>query len=233
MHSALSKRVVALVLVTAGIGDALARDSKPAGPLTVKLDSVAGLELVNATAEVVSYRGRRALHLVPEAGQAKSDGSMLAILAGPDFKDGTIQLDLAGAPRPGSPENMRGFIGVAFRLQPHGSPSELLYLRPANARIDDQLARNHATQYVSDPDFPWKRLREENPGVYESYVDLDPGAWTAMKVVVSGTRAELYVNGASQPCLIVKDLKRGESHGQIGLWAHTTTEAYFSSLTVR
>jgi hypothetical protein len=158
---------------------------------------------------------------------------MLAILAGPDFKDGTIQLDVAGAPRPGSAENMRGFIGVAFRVQQHGTPGEMFYLRPTNARTDDQLVRNHATQYVSDPDFPWQRLRAESAGVYEAYVDLVPAAWTTMKVVVSGTRADLYVNGASQPCLIVKDLKRGETHGQIALWAHTTTEAYFSNLTVR
>jgi hypothetical protein len=50
---------------------------------------------------------------------------------------------------------------------------------------------------------------------------------------VTGTKALLYVNGASQPALVVNDLKLGESHGQIGLWAHSTTDAYFSNLTVR
>jgi len=54
-----------------------------------------------------------------------------------------------------------------------------------------------------------------------------------MKIAVSGTKASLYVNDAQQPCLIVNDLKLGESHGQIALWAHTSTEAYFSDLTVR
>ena len=32
-----------------------------------------------------------------------------------------------------------------------------------------------------------------------------------MRVKVSGTRAELYVNGAEQPTLIVQDLKLGAS----------------------
>lgn len=69
--------------------------------------------------------------------------------------------------------------------------------------------------------------------MYESYVDLEPGVWTRMKIVVSGTKAQLYVNGAEQPALVVNDLKLGESHGQIGLWAHNTTEAYFSRLVVK
>jgi hypothetical protein len=69
--------------------------------------------------------------------------------------------------------------------------------------------------------------------VYESYADLEAGAWTKMKIVVSGTRARLYVNDAAQPCLILNELKNGETHGQIGIWAHVSTEGYFSNLTVK
>jgi hypothetical protein len=54
-----------------------------------------------------------------------------------------------------------------------------------------------------------------------------------MKIVVSNTKARLYVGGADQPCLIVNDLKLGDSHGTIALWAHATTEGYFSRLTVK
>ena len=67
---------------------------------------------------------------------------------------------------------------------------------------------------------------------YDSYVDLEAGAWTKMRIEVAGTRARLYVNGAAQPCLIVNDLKLGEVRGQIGLWAHVATDAYFSHLKV-
>ena len=31
------------------------------------------------------------------------------------------------------------------------------------------------------------RLRAENPGVYESYVDLEPGAWTKIKMAHTST----------------------------------------------
>lgn len=212
------------------ISVALARDAKDAH---YRLDKTKDLVTIGGKAESVTYRGRGAVHLVPEPGPENSDHDTLAIVTGPDFKDGTIEIDVAGSPREGAPADSRGFIGVAFRVQEKGSKAEYFYLRPTNARCDDQLRRNHSTQYVSAPDYPWERLRKETPGVYESYADMDTGAWTRMKIVVSGTKAQLYVNGATQPSLVVNDLKLGDSHGQIGLWAHNTTAAYFSNLTVR
>jgi hypothetical protein len=197
------------------------------------LNSVERLEVLNTKAEVANYSGRRAVRLLPVLEHATANESMLGILAGTDFKNGTIEVDLAGAPRAGTPPDSRGFIGIAFHLRPQASAFECFYLRPTNARADDQLRRNHTTQYVSEPDFPWPRLRKENPGMYESYVDLEPGAWTKVKIVVAGTAARLYVNDAREPCLIVKDLKLGESGGPIALWAHITTDGYFSELTVR
>jgi hypothetical protein len=198
----------------------------------VRLDAPAALEVVNGETEITTYRGRKAVHLLPQPGHETGDGAMLAILKGTDFRDGAIDVDVAGAPRPGAEPGMKGFIGIAFRVQPQGSALELIYLRPSNGRAPDQLTRNHSVQYVSDPDFGWERLRKETPGMYESYVDLEPGAWTKIRVEVSGKTARLYVNGARQPCLIVNDLKRGESHGPIALWAHETTAAYFSNLTI-
>jgi hypothetical protein len=198
----------------------------------LRLDSLNGLELVDAKAEVMNYRGRAAVHLVPLPNQPK-DYSMLAIVSGTDFKDGTIEIDVAGSPRRDADPSDRGFIGVAFRSQDRGNRAEYFYLRPTNGRSDDQLRRNHSVQYASTPDFPWQRLRKESPGVYESYADLDPGAWTKMRIVVSGTKAQLYVNGVDRPCLIVNDLKLGETHGQIALWAFGATDAYFSNLSVK
>jgi len=147
---------------------------------------------------------------------------------------GTEQLRLMSRVRL-SPERQRiarGFIGIDFRSQEHGVRTESIYLRPTNGRADDQLRRNHSVQYDSLPDFPWFRLRKESPGVYESYTDLEAGAWTHMKIVVSGTKAALYVNGSNQPCLIVSDLRLGETHGQVGFWAQWSTDAYFSKLTL-
>ena len=189
-------------------------------------------QVLNGRAEVVTYRGARAVKLVPQAGAANKDEDMLALLDVPDFHNGTIELDVAGAPRAGAPADMRGFIGISVRTGPRGEWSELFYLRPTNGRVEDQLRRNHSVQYQSGPQYPWHRLREEHPGVYESYADMEAGAWTRMRIEVEGSSAKLYVNGAAQPCLVVNDLKRGDRAGRIALWAHVTTDAYFGPIRV-
>jgi hypothetical protein len=61
---------------------------------------------------------------------------------------------------------------------------------------------------------------------------MEAGAWTRMKIEVEGTRARLYVNGASQPCLIVNDIKHGARAGKIALWAHVEKQAYFGPITI-
>jgi hypothetical protein len=121
---------------------------------------------------------------------------------------------------------------VAFRISPGGKRFEEFYIRPTNGRADDQLRRNHSTQYVSFPDWPWERLRKESPGVYESYTDMAAGEWTHLRITVQGTHASLYVNGAAQPCLIVNDLKLGESEGGVALWIGPGTEGYFRNLSI-
>jgi hypothetical protein len=184
---------------------------------TYLLQSMSGLTPVHAKAELASWRGRPAVRLLDEPAPSPNQataGEAMALLADSDFEDGTIEADLASFPRGGAADSARGFAGIAFRIQPDGAHFECLYLRPTNARAGDQLRRNYSVQYVANPDFPWERLRQQNPGVYESYTDLEPGAWTHVKIVVSGTHAQLYVNGAAQPCLIVNDLKLGKTRGK-------------------
>ncbi|MEQ1894014.1 MAG: hypothetical protein ABL998_15845, partial [Planctomycetota bacterium] len=181
------------------------------------------------------YRGRKALHLLPPLGQEQGvDQEMVALLTDTDFQDGVIELDVAGARRAGYARDdasaFKGFIGLSFRVD--GERAERFYLRTENARLDDQVFRNRSTQYESEPEFPWNRLRAEAPGKYESYVDLEPGAWTHLRLEVAGEKARLFVNGAAQPCLIVNDLKHGTSRGQLALWTRISCEAYFADLRV-
>src|SRR5580704_8219235 len=183
---------------------AFARDAKDSTHFS--LDTTKNLTTIGGTAESTTYRGRHAVHLAPTADTANTDGDMLAIVTGPDFKNGTIELEVAGSPRPGTPADSRGFIGLAFRVQDKDGKGEYFYLRPTNARCEDQLRRNHATQSVSAPDYPWHRLRKENPGVYESYFDLDPVPCTKMKFLASGTARRRYVTQWPQPALGVNHL---------------------------
>jgi hypothetical protein len=186
------------------------------------------LELLSVHAEVVTYRQRPALKLIEQ--ELGMDKPCIAILPGSNVGDGIIETEIAGNPRADAPVDMRGFVGLAFRVQPRGERFEYFFVRPTNGRAEDQLRRNHSTQYCSYPDHPWYRLREESPGVYESYTDLVAGAWTKIKIEVTGRRAQLYVNGADQPCLIVNDLKLSATEGAMALWIGGGTEGHFSDV---
>jgi len=219
--------LVAVLLVAAATPSAASGSGR-----TLRLEPVGDLTLVGARAEAVVYRGQRAVHLQSRLGHEADDDSMLAIVPASDFKDGTIELDVAGSPIP-QVQNARGFIGVAFRVQAHPDSFECLYIRPTNARCDDQQRRNHSVQYTCGPAFSFRRLRAESPETYEAYADMETGAWTHLKVEVAGTKARLYVNHAPQPALIVNDLKLGDTRGAIALWSHTFTDGYFANLRVK
>ena len=186
------------------------------------------LELHNVKAEAVNYEGKAAVRVnaLPNA----ANGASYAILKGSHFHNGTIELELAGKPAASAGAGARGFIGIAFRVQ--GNKYEYIYLRPTNGRADDQIRRNHSTQYGAQPDFDFDRLRKESPEKYESYVDLEPGVWTKYRIVIEGTKARLFVHGAAQPCLIVNDMKLGDSEGAVALWVEPGTEGYFSNLKI-
>ena len=158
------------------------------------------------------------------------DGVRLAVGRGSTFHDGTIEVEVAGRPASGAVEGARGFIGMALRIK--DGRFEYIYLRPTNGRADDQVRRNHSTQYSAHPDYPFSRLRQDSPEKYESYVDLEPGAWTPMRIVVKGTTARLFVHGAAQPALVVNDLKLGDSSGAVALWIGPGTEGYFTGLSI-
>jgi len=197
----------------------------------IPLNSVESLEFINVKAEVVNHHGKNGIQI--SAIEDDIEGETLVIIPEIIFKDGTIEVELSGEPAANADPQMRGFVGVAFRVNPSDYSSyECFYLRPTNARADNQLQRNHSVQYVSHPEFPWYKLRNDNPGVYESYVDMVPGEWTKIKIEVAGKEAKLYLHDAEQPCLIVKDLKHEESQGKIALWLHSSTLARFRNLAV-
>ncbi len=199
--------------------------------IKIPLDNSTGLELVNVKIEVVDHMGKAGIKVIKE----KAEENLATMIVFPEFqfKNGTIEIELTGEPAPLADPNMRGFVGVAFRMDPENYSSyDCFYLRPTNARSNNQVRRNHSVQYVSHPEYTWYRLRKESPKLYESYVDLVPGKWTKVKIVVKDNYAELYVNNADQPCLIVNDLKHGVREGRIALWLHTSTLARYRNLVV-
>ncbi|MFN7932043.1 MAG: hypothetical protein U0R19_01875 [Bryobacteraceae bacterium] len=222
---------------------------------SLALSSADGLTLHNIIATPVTMQGKKAIKLTapPSAerpapatkgglkkgggGPGGPDGNRqdhLALLDGVEFTNGTIEVDLAGEPGAGAAAGgARGFVGVAFRVQPDRKTYDCFYLRPTNGRADDQERRNHSAQYIQHPNFPWFKLRQETPSKYESYVDIGPAEWIHVKIEVNGEKAKLFVNNHPQPALIVNDVKSGASaKGAVALWIEGSTIAHYANLKV-
>ncbi|RKX35688.1 MAG: hypothetical protein DRP71_02785 [Verrucomicrobia bacterium] len=137
-------------------------------------------------------------------------------LDGFDFRDGTIEFDAKGKSSP--PQG--SFIGVSFRTL-DGETHDAVYFRPFNFKASDPGRKSHAVQYVSEPGWPWRRLRTEMPGVFEQPIDPAPDgdAWFHVKITVEDREVKVFVNGASQPSLAVKELSDRQG-GSVGLWCN-------------
>jgi hypothetical protein len=197
-------------------------------PQVFPLRDANGLIAPKVKTEAVNYLGRRSIGITMEG----EDHDGLALLPGTDFQDGVIEADIA-LRNTTPPEVKRpGFVGIAFRVSPDASRYEVLYLRPGNSQAEDQAKRNHAVQYVSEPDFGWYRLRREWPSVYESYAELALETWTKVRIEVVGRAAKLYVNGSAKPSLVVDGLKGEDLRGAVGLWGYTDQESYFSNVRI-
>jgi len=188
------------------------------------------LELRNVVAQSSIYQEIPSLAINDSGKPDVDDASRFALVRGTALENGTIEVMLTGDTAPDAGPELRGFVGVAFRVSPDGSQFECFYLRPKNGRSENQLQRNHSAQYISMPGFPWQKLRSETPGKYEAYVDLIPGVWTRVRVQVKGSSARLYVNGSEQPTLVVNDLKQTPATGGVALWVGPGTIAHFANL---
>jgi hypothetical protein len=219
--------VALAAFATSAVAPAAAGAQVPgAAPVTLEPGR---LRLHGVSASAATHEGRSAVRLVEANG--RRDGG-LAIVDPLSFQDGEIAIDVAGRRGALAVPNDRGFVGLAFRVSADAGRYESIYLRPDNGRADDQVRRNHSTQYVSHPDFPWPLLRKNFPEKYESYVDLQPGVWTSMRIVVRGAAARLYVHGSDQPTLVVNDLKLPPGPGGVALWIGPGTEAFFANLRI-
>lgn len=144
-------------------------------------------------AEVMLYLNETSLYLV--------EG--YAIVEDVDFENGVIEVDVAA-------HGNAGFAGVVFRYQPGGDHEEI-YIRPHRSGLPD------AVQYtpVVNGSAAWQLY--SGPG-YTAAAHIPTNRWVHVKVVVSGEKAEVFLNGATEPDLTVTDLKNGIGRGSIGLW---------------
>lgn len=164
----------------------------------MRLDFGAGDWIItDPNARIESYLGQDALRL--QSGNAYRKDVL--------FENGTIEFDIA-------PKARRSFLGVIFRAQPAEGGKldyEHIYFRPHKSGLWD------AIQYT--PGFygasTWQLYQGEG---YNATYKIPHDAWLHVKLVVAGSRAEVYANRSDRPVLVVKRLKGRPGQGYVGVW---------------
>jgi len=191
------------------------------------------IEPVNVFMSIEKLEGKEVIKAIKDSSVKEADQPTFVKIKGINFKNGTIEVKVLSRLLKDAPDYARGFIGVAFRINDSNTKFESIYIRPVNARVDDQVRRNHSVQYYSYPDYKFDRLRKESPERYESYADIEMNKWITMRIEVKDAQAKLFLNNSAQPSLIVNDLKHGaDASGAIAFWVETGTEGYFSDLKI-
>lgn len=153
--------------------------------------------VTDPAARTETYLGQNALRL--RSGKAYRTDML--------FENGTIEFDIA-------PKARRSFLGVEFRIQMEGGKAnyEHIYFRPHKSGLWD------AVQYT--PGFhgasTWQLYQGKG---YNAKLDIPRDKWLHVRIVVAGSRAEVYAGGAKEPVLVVKQLKGKPGKGYVGLWS--------------
>lgn len=155
--------------------------------------------------ELTEYKGKKALLLTSGA----------ALLEEAKFKNGVIEWDMA------FPEE-RGFTGVRFRVEDSRN-SEEFYFRP------HQSGKADANQYcpVDNGLATWQLYHGEAYSVAYAY-NFDE--WFHVKLVVAGSRAELYIDDMKKPVLHIPFLKRKPVEGQLMVYG-SRVPTYFANFS--
>lgn len=208
-----------------------------------KLDSPDDVTLHNVTAQVATYQGREALKveltdtIQQRILQGQGSNFPAFALLPADFRNGIIEVDLAGELNGKGAPDVRAFVGIAFHIPADKSTYEAVYLRMTNGRLANPVPAeprlSRAIQYTAHPDFHWPVSRKGFPGKYEKGANIAPNRWIRFRLEISGSELKAFINDEKEPALTVSDLKFGGSTGKIGLWVDDGTAAYFSNLRIQ
>jgi len=121
-----------------------------------------------------------------------------------DLARGTVEFDVMAS-------SLRTFIGFRFHAASAGRFEEF-YLRPHKSGLPDALQYAPA---LAGGRSAWQLFH--GPGATAT-ADFEPGRWTAVKVIIDGARAALFIDGAATPQLVVPNLALERASGFIGFW---------------
>src|SRR5260370_10121103 len=130
--------IAALTVVLVWRGVPLLGEKGPGKPISLSLDKLSDQHPQNVKTELVKYKGRKALRVIDTTPVDVADGIQLVILNTPEFKDGTIEVEMAGEPKENAESGApRVFVGMDFRLNTDATNVqhyEGVYLRPTKGR---------------------------------------------------------------------------------------------------
>jgi len=155
--------------------------------------------------EILEFEGREAL---------KMKGGV-AWLEDSNFTNGTIEFDFFMA-------GDRGFFGGIWRMTDRDNYEEF-YVRPHNSGLAD--ANQYTPVFNGMPG--WQLYHGPQYGTAVTY---NFNQWVHIKIVVSGTRAEIYIN-SQKPVLSVSELKMDVRVGRVGLSAGAFSHGHFSNFS--
>lgn len=188
----------------------------PGAPLLPDLPTLAsgkGWSGELGAVSVANEEARVAAVFAQSSGEGKEK---LVWLDGYSFANGVIEFDAKGQAAPAQ----SSFVGIAIRVA-DAKNYDAIFFRPFNFQAAKQENRERAVQYVSMPDFPWQRLRKERPAQFEQSIAAAPdgNSWFHARIVVKRPKLSVFVNGASEPSLVVDELSP-RAGGSVGLWAN-------------
>jgi len=161
-----------------------------------------------------TYSGQKALLLKRKV--ANSKGASVAYPKGLNFKDGTIELDIA------SPNGTNGFVGFAFHIK-NQHRYETLYFRPGSS------GTINAVQYMPEKKdvFNWWDYEADK---YQSKATLPASTWFHVKAVVNKQEITVFVN--NRQVMVYKNLDKDLASGPVGFWLGNCPTGAYKNLVV-
>ena len=189
---------------------------------------------VGASVGLTELDGEQLIRVVKPEENTEPDVATYARLAGSDFHDGIIEVDVRARLMHWADIDCRGFIGIVFRASEGSDRFESFYVRPRNGRsCTEPQRRIHTMQYFSYPGYTFAYFRERGIADYEAKADIDLDEWIHLKGEVNGASARFYVDDMETPALVVEKMFGGaDLRGGVGLYVDNGTEGNFKNLQV-
>ena len=197
-----------------------------AAPLSAQ--TIDGLEAKNASIAQTTFKGRTAIQVLaaPDAANATS----YAIVKDASFRDGTIEVDLAGQPAAGP---------AAARAGSSASPSGSRPMGPTSTSTSDPQTAGPTTRSgATTPHNTAPTRTSTSPDRGRRLPKNTSRTWTWSRAPGPSTGLRWGPHGAAlrarrgAAVLIVNDLKLEPRAGGVALWVGPGTEGYFSNLKI-